>query len=146
MAELDGVGRWEKYVPDIGKNRELPIPFYLEVAANLSNQEMRSYYEKLQELLQLGPELKNDDFIERAAVLFENHLRRGDEPLRIKGAPITTLREYLTVVLRTKWGLREMLQVVQHANSAEGVDQLFSERLSGGWTGTASGRTAKDTR
>lgn len=146
MAELKRTFRWQEYKPDIGENRELEKPFALEVAVGLTK-------EKLDELLALGKRITEklyaqgslDEQLDDLTKMLEPFVRLGPEPLIVNGARVEDLRGYLKLCASMP-DLVNMLEVpmaVRMVNSLGGPQELFFERLSGGFSTTRSRSAAK---
>lgn len=142
MAKLEYLHHWAKYVPDIGNNRELEKPFYLEVATGLSFERLERAKKELKELADLG--LSPKDFAARTAAIFDGMVRMGAEPLEVGGTPVPGLAEYLEmVVAHAGVGYLEVMKTVYRFNSVGEADRLFSERHSGGTASTPVQSAAK---
>lgn len=161
MPTLERLFRWERFEPDLGNNRELPpkARFYVEIAVGLTKERLRDLGEKWvaawpnpkaievavvvdevvatdltpAEPLPLGPPRA-----ERLAAVFANIIRMGKEPLSFEGKPITTLAEYFELcgTLSNVLNLIELQRALIEANGVTGMQELFFERLSGGFTST----------
>lgn len=135
MADLKSASRWEKYVPNIGENRDLPKPFHLRIRSNLTRVELGEY---LQRYEAYAAKKEHQDEAAEFAAVFEGVVEMGDEPLSIRGQPVEGLRGYFGVLL----GLTgvdlvlELVEEVARRNSVKGTQELFFERLSGGRSGT----------
>jgi len=143
VATLTRLWQWQKFVPDLGDNKEQPSPFYLEVAAGLTVGERQALAATLAGAL--APLSETEDyeagvalFAKQAAEALAPFVRLGKEPLEAGGKPIDSLEAYLGLVARLPgllhWG--ELTEAVRTANSLEGLQALFSERRSGGSGGT----------
>jgi hypothetical protein len=142
VANLDLI-RWQRFAPDIGRNREMPEHerLVLEVAVGLS----RTQLEKLRLGTRFVPtpaakgETPEDTEARRSAddarvvemwdqVLAPYVRIRGEHT--IDGKPIANLRAYLSAVPPVL-GL-DVYRALVHFNSLGGTEELFSARLSGG--------------
>lgn len=147
MANLTRLFRWEKFVPDLGDNKEQPKPFFLEVASGLSIIERQDVGNALKVAMEeLKDDFTTDAYAARAAVALQDVVRMGPEPLTVKGAPVASLEEYFRLVLpfpgAPNWF--EVLRAVTDSNSSEGAKALFFARHSGGSVGTPAPSAAKD--
>lgn len=131
MANLT-LNSWVRYVPNLGENRTLDAPFYLEVKASLTKAQYADYLEKFQ-----AADKESAEALEGA---FGGIVRMGTEALSVDGKPVSTLREYLELVAQQKGAelLFELVGAITWYNSVEGAGKTFSERLSGGWFSTAT--------
>lgn len=162
MADFSALHRWEKFAPDIGDNRARPESdrLWLEVKSSMTRVELQAFDRALKELHQGRASevekhfaaVKADEAPDVAAfhARLETLVVDGYETAlstcvrlvgrhTIGGKPVTTLREYIVVVLDLSDGynLLELPAAVRDANSVGGSTQLFSGRRSGGWAGTA---------
>ncbi len=145
MATLSRLHRWLQYVPDLGDNRELPQPFYLEVASGLTKLQLADYFERMRGWSQARHE-STEGMVEGLEALLAPHVRMGKEALVIDGAPVTSLRAYLALVanLLGESPLFEMLRLVPEYNQVmEGPKATFSARLSGGSASTPTPSTER---
>lgn len=135
MPSFDSLARWEKYVPNLGTNRDEPRPFYLRIAAGLTMEEFAAVMDRvasaLREQAARGPGL--------VAKALEGVVEMGAEPLSVRGKPVSTLADYLELAARQAAGdlLMELLSAVRRYNSVEGSTELFFRRGSGSRTGTS---------
>lgn len=137
MAELKRTFRWQPYVPEIGENRDLEKPFFLEVAVGLTR-------EKVDELARLGSELMGkkyepdslDQQLDDLTKMFEPFVRLGAEPLLVNGEAVKDLRGYLALCAKMPdlVNILELPMAVRMANTLGGTQELFFERLSGGFS------------
>jgi|GEM_PF-7118872 len=147
MPDLSRLHRWEKYVPNLGENRSLENPFYLEIASSLSKQEYTDFMDRWGRVKEKLSESEEDPA--KAAEAFVwivgDTVRLGSEPLSIQGKPITDLKSYFEAVLGLAgtYNIHEMLGVIARFNSVEGTRELFYEQASGGSFFTASPKTGK---
>lgn len=152
MASLDRLFRWERYVPDLGGNRELPQPFYLEIASGLTKQQLGDVFDAVT-LAQRSAESENQTLAEYltatipgVAAALDGVVRLGKEPLTVQGSPVSSLTEYLLLAVHTpgQVSFLEVLQALGEFNSAEGARRLFSARHSGGLATTGDQSVVKD--
>ncbi len=138
MANLTRTYRWLRYIPDLGDNRELPKPFYLELTSGLTKLALAGFYERLR----VWSEEKHEGaeaFVEATTALLSPHVRMGAEPLSLEGRPITTLREYIAMGLDVlgESPVLELVRMVREYNElGEGPKLVFFERPSGGTSTT----------
>ena len=139
MATLERLYRWERFAPDIGNNRELEQPFYLELAVGLTKEQMTELRAKVTEAM------SPDDRDVRLAEALSAYVRLGAEPLLIDGKPVSTLQEYFATcaTLVNAANLLEVPRAFAEANSFGGMSEVFFERLSGGFTSTAAQSNGK---
>ncbi len=141
MAELSHLNRWERFSPDIGDNRSLKAPFYLEVASGLPRVQLEAFSEGLtaavEEAAAAGSEREKAEVYAKA---FAPYVRMGREPLCIGGKAYPTLADYLELItsMAGSYNHLELGHAVRDFNSVAGTRRLFFERLSGGSTGTPS--------
>lgn len=131
MANLT-TKRWERYVPDLGDNRELPEGqrLELEVATGLTAAEMQA-------LAEATRAVTGDDAIAALGAVLEPYVRvRGAHT--INGADVRTLPEYLKAVasLADGYSVAEVTTALVRANTLTRDDEVFSQRQSGGWVST----------
>lgn len=133
MPDLE-VWRWEKYIPDLGKNRELKQPFYFRIKSGLPKLAMKDFFRRIDALKE-----KPEELWERLAPAFEGMVEFGDEPLTLGGKPVTKLTEYFQVVAEytNSAPYVELVEAVTQLNTLGGTRALFYERLSGGGASTA---------
>lgn len=149
MANLTRLHRWERLVPDLGDNRELERPFFLEVAAGLSRERREAAGIAVREAYDAsvgeGGKLDFAALAKHAAAALADIVRLGAEPLTVDGQPITSLEEYLLLVLAAPGAPNyvEIVQSVSEFNSAEGNLALFFARRSGGASTTPDQSAAK---
>lgn len=137
MPDLKTLGRWEKYVPNLGDNREQEKPFFLLVQADLTIQAYSAFLGRFQAWL----ETPGDEPVSTFVGVFDGLVKMGSEPLSINGEPVTDFPGYVKVLLSLT-GIDlvlELVQVIRHYNSVEGTRELFFERLSGGRFTTLTG-------
>lgn len=152
MPELNltSVTRWQRYVPDLPGNREAKAPFYFELNASLTKEQLRAVRTKAEPLPEpigagqapppMDPEASRQARVKRYAEAFTPYVRLGAEPLKLDGADILTLEQYLDAMSRLAfegWFLEPGI-ALQHANSLGDLVGFFSERLSGGFTSTTA--------
>ena len=147
MAELSCLNRWERFVPDLGDNRTLLRPFYLEVASGLPRVQLEAFTDALAKVLESSPTATEREKVEAWAAAFAPYVRFGREPLVLAGKPIAGLADYFEALfsMSGSYNHLELGHVVRDFNSFEGTRRLFFERLSGGLAGTpgqSSGNTA----
>lgn len=149
MAKLEYLHRWHRLVPDIGGNKELPAPFFLEVASGLSVEATVALSADLQEAHKRVAETQGasrKDLAEALAGVLSRAVRMGSEPLEVAGKPVTTLAEYIEMTLAHVGavGYLEITQSVRDLNSVDGVQALFFARHSGGTATTPAPSVVKD--
>lgn len=134
--------RFERFVPDIGNNRQEASPFFLEVASNLPLPEMDALEQRLRSLSQFNPS-DESQFIQGVLGALGDTVKMGTEPLTVNGEAITDLAGYIALSLRVSGlgPLWELFRAVRTYNSVEGVRALFYERSSGGTVFTGSRKT-----
>lgn len=159
MPDLNSAIRWVRYEPDLGENRKQKSPFFLEVASGLTKRELENLATRVKDATAVkGPppaegedaeawlDAARDAQAERLAASYEGVVKVGSEPLSLKGKPVTGLVGYLRLII-TQQGfflLRELAAAVRNANSLEGVEALFSERHSGGFSFTGDPSAVKE--
>jgi len=133
MAELTRTFKWEKFVPDLGDNRNLEKPFFFEVASGLSKLEFKEAMGIWSQLA--GTEA---DMCAKAAASLAPYVRLGSEPLSVSGQPITTLEAYLALTIEqpSMSGWMELAMAIKYLNSLDGTRELFFARPFGGFTFT----------
>lgn len=154
MPSLDNAFKWVRYEPDLGGNRQLPEAqrFFLEVACGLTKLQLERLYEQLGEKSkdrQTEGKTLEELFTEYAADLSDVlgcFVRMGKEPLKLNGAEVKTLADYLEVAVRQHGQplVTELFTAVRTANSVEGTRELFSGRHSGGFTFTGEPSAEQD--
>lgn len=139
MANLT-TKRWERYVPDLGNNRELPEGerLELEVATGLTAAEMQA-------LAEATRGAAGDDALQVLAGVLEPHVRVRGGPHTINDAEVRTLGDYLKAVasLADGYNVAEVTTALVRANTLTRDDELFSQRQSGGWVSTPRRAAAK---
>lgn len=159
MANLSNLIRWQRFEPDLGENRTLPKPFYLEVAVGLTKPELLQLGEAIDAPVlpsredgapEPSPEEVEAALVAKAdklAVALAPWVRFGSEPLAINGEPVTTLTQLLRLYIRAASGAVGLLEVpmaLRWFNGAGGgTTQLFFERLSGGFVSTTQPSNGK---
>lgn len=148
MAEISRTFRWQRFVPDLGDNRDLPKPFYLEVAVGITR-------EQLDQLLAAGKELHEKAYVDGpagvvAAVddlakMLSPFIRMGKEPLVVDGKTVASLRDYLELCasMPNLVNALELPMAVRFCNQLGGDQELFFERLSGGFSSTPAPNGAR---
>lgn len=154
MADLTGTMRWLQYPPDLFGNRSLERPFYFDVAASLSKEQMRVLKAALtapaaaleplpvdatEEQRDARDETIRAEVVGRYAVAMEPFVKLGNEPLVIDGKRLGTLREYFDLVTTKVAGTGAFFEVSSALFDANtlSTDQLFRfGRPSGGFTST----------
>lgn len=133
MADLKSASRWERYVPNLGENRELERPFFLRVRTNLTRVELGEYLGRYEEFIKVD----QDDPVAFARV-FEGIVEMGSEPLSINGQAVAGLDGYIGVLIGLTGVdlILELVEEVSRLNSVKGTRELFFARLSGGRSGT----------
>ena len=136
MAKLEYLHHWARYVPDIGDNRSLEKPFFLEVATGMSAADFRKLFEDLsasRDAVTAREGHTNADLAAAQAEVLARVVRLGSEPLVVGDRPIATLAEYCDLgFAHLGVPYTEMLQAVQKYNSVGEAHQPFFERRSGG--------------
>lgn len=141
MAQLTA-WRWERFVPNLGNNREVDKPFWFRIKSGLSKVQLAAF-EKSMADIRTTPDA--DVTPELLASVFSGLVEFGDEPLVVDGAAVTTLDGYFGVML----GLTsyepfiELGHSVVELNSLSGTRTLFYERLSGGLVSMRGQRVEK---
>jgi hypothetical protein len=141
--------KWEKYFPDIGNNRALPVEgrVYLEVERGLSTRQRQGFYVALAEVMKgvdgAQPE-GAPSLAHRIAATLSMHVRYGAEPLKHEGGEVTTLEGYVELVFEMfdrgqRRDFDELIGLVRKANSFGGEDADFFARPSGTAPGTSDG-------
>lgn len=145
MADLQRTYRWLRYVPDLGDNRELPKPFFLELTSGLTTVEMVEFHRRVSEWGKAKHETL-EDFVEATFRLLEPHVRMGKEPLSLRGKPVPTLKDFVALGLEVlgESPVLELLRVVREYNELGGPKVLFFGPPSGGSTTTPSPSVEKD--
>lgn len=132
MANLT-TKRWERYVPDLGDNRELPEGerLELEVATGLTSAEMQA-------LAEATRGTTGDDALAALALVLEPYVRVRGGPHTINGADVRTLGDYLKAVaaLSDGFSVSEVTTALVRANTLTRDDEVFLVRQSGGWVST----------
>lgn len=161
MADLTNTHRWLSYAPDLLGNRELPSPFYFEVCASMSKEQLTTLRTELDKPIHSLEPLPSDATTEqlaardeeiraamvvRQADVLEKYFKFGSEPLTIEGKAITTVREYLEFVTTKFAGLEPFLELSRALlsfNALSGAGSFFYGRFSGGFTSTTSRNNGK---
>lgn len=140
--------KWDKYFPDIGNNRALPVKerVFLEVERGLSPRARQGFYVALNEVLKSSGETQEGapSYAHRVAGTLSMHVRYGSEPLKHEEGEVTTLEQYVELVaLQFDRGQRqyyeELIALVAKANSFSQEDADFFVRPSGTAPGTSGG-------
>lgn len=133
--------KWEKYFPDIGNNRALPVEgrVYLEVERGLSTRAREAFYRQVAEVF--GTQAEGKSLSHRLAAVLSMHVKYGAEPLKHEGGEVTTLEGYVELVedLGQRAWLDELLGLVKKANSFGKEDADFFAPASGTAPGTSGG-------
>ncbi len=136
---------WDKYYPDIGNNRALPVEgrVYLEVERGLSTRAREAFYRQVAEVFGTQ-QVEGKSLSHRLAAVLSMHVKYGAEPLKHEGGEVTTLEGYVELVedLGQRAWLDELLGLVKRANSLSKEDADFFERPSGTAPGTSGGLLA----
>lgn len=143
MANLNGVTRWQKYVPNIGENLSLERPFYVEVLVGITKAQLRQV-EEAQKSMPPPPEGATEEQLLEADLshldkVLSPFVRMGAESLHVGDRHIRTLHELLKLYSEMADGQHAMLELsaaVAWFNSAGGRTQDFYARLSGGSAST----------
>lgn len=142
MPNLTRTWTREKYVPNIGDNRDFEKPFFFWVKSGLTKVELEEL--GLQLNVALGPprpvDAKKEDPDPPSdwkawAEAISTAVEMGTEPLSLNGKTIGSVGEYVEAVLLLGIGgaeLAAMQDAVFHYNSVVGARMLFFERRSGG--------------
>lgn len=143
MPSLTRSFRWERFIPDLGDNREQEKPFFIEIASGLSILERKDVVDAVRVAQTssytegMGPEEYLKASAPVVATALQGIVRMGSEPLTVGGKSITSLAEYLEFVLAfpgsPNWF--EILKAIVDFNSADGARALFFARHSGGLSG-----------
>lgn len=143
MAELTRTHRWLRYVPDLGDNRELPAPFYLEVASGLTKVQLVEYHEALAAWSKVKHE--PEAFAAATTELLAPYVRMGREPLSVQGKPVEDLGAYVALGMEVmgESPVLELLRVVREYNELGGPKVLFSAPPSGGTSSTPATSTGR---
>lgn len=144
MANLTRTHKWLRYVPDIGDNRELPAPFYLEVASGLTKVELSEYHEAFGAWAQEKC-ASEEAFLDSVLRLLAPLVRMGTEPLLVRGRPVPTLRDFLALAMDVmgESPVLEVLKAVRDYNTLGGPKVLFSALPSGGTAGIPTPSTER---
>jgi hypothetical protein len=141
--------KWEKYFPDIGNNRALPVEgrVYLEVERGLSTRQREGFYREVVAVLASAQQPQTKDaepFTHRLAGVLSMHVRFGAEPLKHEAGEVKTLEEYVALVMDLPGTgyFDELVGLVRKANSFGKEDADFFERPSGTAPGTSGGLSA----
>lgn len=157
MPDIKLAVRWERYTPDLPGNRASDRPFYFELAADMTKLQFAAMQTDLQAADDFPTPPKDEteeaalarvaeeraESIRRVAKVLTPYVRFGTEPISFGGEPCTTLERYLEVVatLQSREYFREVSAALARANMVSDVE-VFSERLSGGFTSTRAPRSA----
>lgn len=173
MAILTRAYRWEKFHPDLGENLELAPAdrLTLEVASGLPPAVLAEWQRALAAaatdaagVVQTSAQPENEAAREawakeaaaKVSAAFLDAVAAAYAPVvrlvgshSVAGRPVTTLREYLGLVVEETAGhggysLTELRNEVVRLNSLGGQQELFFERRSGGSPSTAPRSAAKD--
>jgi hypothetical protein len=145
VANLDNLIRWQEFRPDLGENRNLARPFYVELAVGLTKPDLQRLAEALDTLSKTevtegaDPVAHNEARAEKLAGALGEWVRMGPESLTVNGEAIDTLPKLLKLYARVSAGSVAMLELataLRWFNSTGGTTQLFFERLSGGSVST----------
>jgi hypothetical protein len=132
--------QWEKYFPDIGNNRALPVGerVYLEVERGLSTRQREGFTKQLAEVFATA---ETDGFFHRLAAALSLHVRFGTGPLKHEAGEVTTLEGYVELLfdLGNQRYIDDLFGLVRRANSFGKQDADFFERPSGTAPGTSDG-------
>lgn len=141
MANLT-TQRWERYIPDLGDNRQQPEAqrLELEVASGLTTAQMQG----LSESLQKQPE-EGQTQLDILAAALSPFVRLRGGPHTINGEKVESLADYFRAIyaLGDKFHVHEVTRTLQLANSLTEDDEVFSRRQSGGWVSTQRRAAAK---
>jgi hypothetical protein len=136
MANLT-TARWRKWPLNLGDNLTMPAEeqAFVEVRTGLTKLNLEALDERLRDL-------PDDGAAAAMSQALEGLVRVGKVPLVVDGVTVATLPELMALACgEASMGL--LLDVVgglRYWNSVSGGRELFSERLSGGRSGTASSR------
>jgi hypothetical protein len=138
--------KWDKYYPDLGNNRALPVEgrVYLEVERGLSTRAREAFFREVLAVFSSASEPQTEGaptFPHRLAAVLSMHLRFGKEPLRHEGGEVTTLEDFVALLLDLgqQEYLDEVIGLVRKANSFGKQDADFFARPSGTAPGTSDG-------
>lgn len=161
MADLTNTTRWLSYAPDLLGNRELKAPFYFEVCASLSKEQMSSLRAALDQPAHTLEPLPDDAtpeavaardeeiraaLVTRTAAVLAPYFKFGTEPLTVDGKRIETLQQYLEFVTTKLTGLEAFLELsraLNAFNTLSGNGSFFYGRFSGGFISTTSQSNGK---
>lgn len=137
MADLTRTYRWERFIPNLGDNRDQPRPFYLELASGLTKEQLAVFAEGFQKM-------DTKEGLDGLSAHYAPFVRMGEEPLVFAGKAYPTLRDYFELLFSMAGGFNslELTHTLADFNSAAGTRRLFFERLSGGSPGTGNPNSA----
>lgn len=156
MANIPKAFHFERFVPNLGENRQMPPAeqLALELATGMSKTDLNAFTKAWRAAFALSAEAPAEETPEAAEVresaLLDSRsdslgagfgqfvkLERGGHTL--DGMPINNLRDYLRALMDQPGGyaLLELYREVRRLNSVDGTQALFSSALSGGSAGTA---------
>lgn len=143
MADLTRTHRWLRYVPDLGDNRELAAPFYVEVASGLTKVQLSDYHAALRAWGETKHEL--EAFAAATTELLTPYVRMGREPLSVQGRRVLDLGAYIALGMEVmgESPVLELLRVVREYNELGGPKVLFSAPPSGGTSSTPAPSTGR---
>ncbi len=159
MANFERLFHFEKFVPNLGNNRELLTDqLTLDLAVGLTKVQLRAFARGPKEAneapagslsvdeaqlqgsaLELARiRLQNEAFKTKLAELWGPYVKMGPGNHSVEGVPITSLRDYLSLVVDQPgiFNLIELREEVMRLNSVEGTRALFSDAPAGGSTST----------
>jgi len=158
MAALSSLIRWQQYQPDIGENRSLARPFFVEIAVGLTKPNLQALSDVSEPPLlpprdESAPAVTPEELeaalqarVDALAAALAPYVRMGTEPLSVDGVAVDTLPKLLKLYTGLAAGpvaLLELPSAVRWFNTAGGATQLFFERLSGGFASTTPGNTGR---
>lgn len=136
MPSLTRLFTWQRWEPALGENLELESAkrFWLQLAVGLTLPER----DGLAASLDAKPEGKPE--WQHWADVLSPWVRFGSEPLRVNDRDVKTLAELMEVAAGQLGAgghlAQDLLGQLLYWNSYRGAREVFSERLSGGSTGT----------
>jgi hypothetical protein len=158
MANLKRRFHFKRWAPDIGENRDLPVPaLFLEIATGLTQAQLEGVSERIQ---RMGPDIEalthGDGFaeslraVQRLAFVeaMGKFVRVLGGPHMVDEQPLATLEDYLALAQQAAdfgaGAMKELLAALRSFNGFTGADELFSLRRSGGSASTAAPSVVKD--
>lgn len=143
MANLETLIRYQRFAPDLGANRELEKPFFVELAVGMTKLQLKALADTVDTVDEKATGMGDEEYLEHAvkkmADALAPYVKMGTEPLVVNGKRIETLSELLTLYATLASGPAAMLELstaLRWFNSIGGATALFFERLSGGSVST----------